>query len=119
MSTPNILFNDTLETTYSGINITLISAPGPSPEQIFVWIPEKSVLLSSDLVYESFPNLYSMSGLEDVDIQSWIDAIDTMRELNSTFLVPSHLLPARGFRECFGYFDLLQRCDIVFGSANH
>ena len=47
--TPNILFNDTLETTYSGINITLISAPGPSPEQIFVWIPEKSVLLSSDL----------------------------------------------------------------------
>ena len=94
---PNILFNDTLETTYSGINITLISAPGSSPEQIFVWIPEKSVLLSSDLVYESFPNLYSMSGLEDVDIQSWIDAIDTMRELNSTFLVPSHLMPARGF----------------------
>jgi alkyl sulfatase BDS1-like metallo-beta-lactamase superfamily hydrolase len=94
---PNILFNETLETTYSGINITLISAPGPSPEQIFVWIPEKSVLLSSDLAYESFPNLYSMSGLEDVDIQSWIDAIDTMRELNSTFLVPSHLMPARGF----------------------
>jgi alkyl sulfatase BDS1-like metallo-beta-lactamase superfamily hydrolase len=94
--TPNILFNDTLETTYSGINITLISAPGPSPEQIFVWIPEKSVILSSDLVYQSFPNLYSMSGLGDVDIQSWIDAIDRMRELNSTFLVPSHLLPARG-----------------------
>ena len=94
---PNILFNDTLETTYSGINITLISAPGPSPEQIFVWIPEKSVLLSSDLAYESFPNLYSLSGLEDVDIQSWIDAIDRMRELNSTFLVPSHLMPARGF----------------------
>jgi alkyl sulfatase BDS1-like metallo-beta-lactamase superfamily hydrolase len=94
--TPNILFNDTLETTYSGINITLISAPGPSPEQIFVWIPEKSLILSSDLVYQSFPNLYSMSGLGDVDIQSWIDAIDRMRELNSTFLVPSHLLPARG-----------------------
>jgi len=93
---PNILFNDTLEMTYSGINFTLISAPGPSPEQIFVWIPQKSVLLSSDLVYEAFPNLYSMSGLEDVDIQSWIDAIDTMRELNSTFLVPSHLLSARG-----------------------
>ena len=93
---PNILFNDTLEMTYSGINITLISAPGPSPEQIFVWIPQKSVLLSSDLVYKAFPNLYSMSGLEDVDIQSWIDAIDTMRELNSTFLVPSHLLPAKG-----------------------
>jgi len=93
---PNILFNDTLEMTYSGINITLISAPGPSPEQIFVWIPQKSVLLSGDLVYEAFPNLYSMSGLEDVDIQSWIDAIDTMRELNSTFLVPSHLLPAKG-----------------------
>jgi alkyl sulfatase BDS1-like metallo-beta-lactamase superfamily hydrolase len=93
---PNIIFNDTLEKTYSGIDITLISAPGPSPEQIFVWIPEKNVLLSSDLVYEAFPNLYSMSGLEDVDIQSWIDAIDTMRELNSTFLVPSHLLPAKG-----------------------
>ena len=37
-----------------------------------------------------------MSGLEDVDIQSWIDAIDMMRDLNSTFLGPSHLLPARG-----------------------
>ena len=31
---PNILFNDTLEKTYSGINIALISAPGPSPEQV-------------------------------------------------------------------------------------
>ncbi|MGE0243480.1 MAG: alkyl sulfatase dimerization domain-containing protein [Nitrososphaeraceae archaeon] len=93
---PNILFNDTLETTYSGINATLISAPGPSPEQIFVWIPQKKVILSSDLVYKAFPNLYSMSGLEDVDIQSWIDAIDIMRGLNSTFIVPSHLMPARG-----------------------
>ena len=92
---PNVLFNDTLETIYSGLNITLISAPGPSLEQIFVWIPQKGVLLSSDLVYEAFPNLYSMSGLEDVDLQSWIDAIDMMRELNSTFLVPSHLMPAR------------------------
>ncbi|HLN33807.1 MAG TPA: alkyl sulfatase dimerization domain-containing protein [Nitrososphaeraceae archaeon] len=94
---PNILFNDTLETTYSGINITLISAPGPSPEQIYAWIPDKGVLFSSDLVYQSFPNLYSMSGLEDVDIQSWIDAIDAMRELNATYLIPSHLLPASGY----------------------
>lgn len=95
--TPNIVFNDTLQTTYSGINITLISAPGPSPEQIYVWIPDKGVLFSSDLVYQSFPNLYSMSGLEDVDIQSWIDAIDEMRELNATYLIPSHLLPASGY----------------------
>lgn len=94
---PNVLFNDTLEATYSGINITLISAPGPSPEQIYVWIPDKGVLFSSDLVYQSFPNLYSMSGLEDVDIQSWIDAIDAMRELNATYLIPSHLLPASGY----------------------
>ncbi len=96
-ATPNILFNDTLDTTYSGINITLISAPGPSPEQIYVWISDKGALFSSDLVYQSFPNLYSMSGLEDVDIQSWIDAIDAMRELNATYLIPSHLLPARGY----------------------
>jgi alkyl sulfatase BDS1-like metallo-beta-lactamase superfamily hydrolase len=96
-ATPNILFNDTLDTTYSGINITLISAPGPSPEQIYVSIPDKGALFSSDLVYQSFPNLYSMSGLEDVDIQSWIDAIDAMRELNATYLIPSHLLPARGY----------------------
>ena len=115
---PNILFNDTLEMTYSGINITLVSAPGPSPEQIFVWIPQKSVLLSSDLVYESFPNLYSMSGLEDVDIRSWIDAIDTMRELNSTFLVPSHLLPAKGSRECFRHIDILSRWNILCSSTN-
>ncbi len=99
---PNILFNDTLETTYSGINITLISAPGPSPEQIYVWIPDRGVLFSSDLVYQSFPNLYSMSGLEDVDIQSWIDAIDEMRELNATYLIPSHLLPATGYDNVSG-----------------
>jgi linear primary-alkylsulfatase len=99
---PNILFNDTLETTYSGINITLISAPGPSPEQIYVWIPDRGVLFSSDLVYQSFPNLYSMSGLEDVDIQSWIDAIDEMRELNATHLIPSHLLPATGYDNVSG-----------------
>ena len=56
--------------TYSGINITLVSAPGPSPEQTLFWIPEKSVLLRVIFVYESFPNLYSMSGLEYVDTRS-------------------------------------------------
>jgi alkyl sulfatase BDS1-like metallo-beta-lactamase superfamily hydrolase len=94
---PNTLFNDTLEKTYSGIKINLKSAPGPSPEQIFVWLPERDVLFSSDIVYQSFPNLYSMSSLEDVDIPSWINAIDNMIELNSTYLVPSHLLPAKGY----------------------
>lgn len=98
---PNVTFNDTLETSYSGINMSLISAPGTSPEQIFVWLPQQDVIISSDLVYPSFPKIYSMSGVEDVDIQSWINSIDQMISLNSSYLVPGHLQHASGKNNVF------------------
>jgi len=94
---PNILFNDTLKTKYSGINMTLMSAPGPSPEQIFVWLPDEEVVVTSDIVYPAFPRIYSMSGIEDVDIAAWIDSIDEMILLNPAHIVPGHLQHASGY----------------------
>jgi len=94
---PTVLFNDTLKTTYSGINMTLISAPGPSPEQIFVWLPEKEVVVTSDIVYPAFPKIYTMSGIQDVDIPTWINSIDEMKLLNPKHIIPGHLQHASGY----------------------
>ncbi len=94
---PNIIFNDTLKTNYAGINMTLISASGPSPEQIVVWLPEREVLITSDIVYPAFPKIYSMAGIEDVDVQKWIDVIDMMILLHPAYIIPGHLHHASGY----------------------
>ena len=50
-------------------------------------------------------------GIRNVEFNSLIVSIASIHDCISTSSKPD--------RECFGYFDLLQRCDIVFGSANH
>jgi glyoxylase-like metal-dependent hydrolase (beta-lactamase superfamily II) len=45
-----------------GVRIELVEAHGETHDQLFVWLPDKSVLLPGDNYYHSFPNLYSIRG---------------------------------------------------------
>lgn len=84
------------EIDVAGVRMVLVHAPGETPDQIFVWLPDKRVLLAGDNFYHSFPNLYTIRGSAYRDVLEWIASLDKMRVLRPAFLVPSHTLPVAG-----------------------
>lgn len=88
---PNRLFDEKeLELNLEGVQLLLVEAPGETDDQIFIYLPEKKVLLCGDNYYESWPNLYAIRGGQYRDISSWVDALDKMRALHAEYLLPGH-----------------------------
>lgn len=87
------------EIEIAGLRMVLVHARGETPDQIFVWLPDKRVLLAGDNFYHSFPNLYTIRGSTHRDVLEWVASLDKMRALRPAFLVPGHTLPISGEEE--------------------
>jgi alkyl sulfatase BDS1-like metallo-beta-lactamase superfamily hydrolase len=100
------------ELEISGIRMVLIHAPGETPDQTVVWLPDKKVLLAADNFYKSFPNLYAIRGTAYRDVNLWVRSLDLMRELGAEHLVPLHTRPISGAERIFetltNYRDAIQ-----------
>ena len=90
---PTITFADELTDEIAGIRFQLRHAPGETDDQIFVWLPDKKVLLPGDNIYKTFPNLYTIRGTSFRDPADWVKSLDRMRELHPEYLVPCHTGP--------------------------
>jgi alkyl sulfatase BDS1-like metallo-beta-lactamase superfamily hydrolase len=93
---PTRTFRDSLEDTVAGIHFQLVHAPGETEDTLFLWLPEKGVLLCGDDFYKAFPNLYTIRGTSYRDPKAWAASLDRMRALHPQFLVPSHTRPVAG-----------------------
>ncbi|MFC4250534.1 alkyl sulfatase dimerization domain-containing protein [Sinimarinibacterium flocculans] len=93
---PTQEFDDRLEQTVAGIRFELVHAPGETEDQLFVWLPDRRILLPGDNIYKAFPNLYTIRGTAYRDPRQWADSIDAMRALGAEYLVPSHTRPVVG-----------------------
>jgi len=93
---PTRTFRDHLELELCGVQFQLVHAPGETNDQIFVWLPEKRVLLPGDNVYKAFPNLYTIRGTLYRDVLEWSRSIDKMRALEPEHMAPSHTRPVSG-----------------------
>ncbi len=87
---PNKTFEQQLSLNIAGIDIELVHAPGETNDQLFVWLPQKRVLLPGDNIYKAFPNLYTIRGTLYRDPLMWVDSLDKMRALKPKYIVPSH-----------------------------
>ena len=100
------------EMTIAGMKLALVHAPGETPDQIFIWIPEKRVLLPADNFYKSFPNLYAIRGTAYRDVTQWVKSLDMMRQLPAKYLVPHHTRPITGTDQIYevltNYRDAIQ-----------
>lgn len=109
---PTVTFSDSLEATITGIHLKLFHAPGETPDQLFVWLPESKTLLCGDNIYKAFPNLYTIRGTPYRDINLWKNSLDKMRYLHPEKLIPSHTVPVSGAEEVFktltDYRDAIQ-----------
>jgi len=109
---PNIVFKDSLEVNISGITLKMVHAPGETDDQLFIWLPDKKVLLCADNFYRSFPNLYTIRGTPHRDVNQWKESLDKMRYLQAEYLVPGHTKPIVGkdtiFKVLTDYRDAIQ-----------
>lgn len=93
---PTRTLRDRLDLEIAGVKLTLVHAPGETDDQLFVWLPEKRVLLPADNFYRAFPNLYTIRGTPYRDVRQWVASLDSMRALEPEHLVPSHTRPVSG-----------------------
>ncbi|MEE9606965.1 MAG: alkyl sulfatase dimerization domain-containing protein [Myxococcota bacterium] len=93
---PNKTFSDELRVAICGVDVHLVHAPGETNDQLFVWLPEKKLLMPGDNVYRAFPNLYTIRGTLYRDVMDWVRSIDSMRALHPEHLAPSHTRPVSG-----------------------
>lgn len=93
---PDHTVGERREVTIAGLRLELVHAPGETNDQLFVWLPEKKVVLSGDNIYQAFPNLYTIRGTPYRDVRRWADSLDKIRALGAEYLVPSHTRPLTG-----------------------
>jgi alkyl sulfatase BDS1-like metallo-beta-lactamase superfamily hydrolase len=79
-----------------GVRFELIEAHGETEDQLFVWLPDRGVLLPGDNYYRAFPNLYTIRGSAPRPVDDWIGSLDQMRRLDADVLIPSHTAPVVG-----------------------
>lgn len=97
---PNKLFGGESTTiTYAGITLKLVSAPGETSDQMFIWYGDKKVLFSGDNFYQSFPNLYAIRGAGYRDVKAWYQSVDKMIGYDSVAVMPGHTRPIKGRQE--------------------
>jgi alkyl sulfatase BDS1-like metallo-beta-lactamase superfamily hydrolase len=79
-----------------GITLEMVSAPGETDDQIFIWLPDKKVLFCGDNYYGCWPNLYAIRGSQYRDINAWVDTLDKIIAMEAEYLLPGHTLPIIG-----------------------
>jgi len=93
---PTQTFSDELEVEISGVKLKMVFVAGESSDQIYVWLPEKEVLLIGDNIYAIIPNIYTLRGAVYRDPMNYVNALDQMIPLEAEFLVPTHVKPVTG-----------------------
>ncbi|MCH9653277.1 MAG: alkyl/aryl-sulfatase [Planctomycetes bacterium] len=87
----------------AGIDLELVSAPGETNDQLYVWYPKQGVLFAGDNFYRSFPNLYAIRGTPQRSVRL------PNHLANKDYLQPFYGHPEWGVRSVFsgylGWFD--------------
>src|SRR4029078_13610483 len=74
----------------------LVHAPAETSDAIYVWLPDKKVLLPGDTFYHAFPNLYAIRGTRLRPVDGWITSLEKLLAVQAEFLIPSHTRPISG-----------------------
>jgi len=99
---PTRTFSGEASFEVGGVRFELVEAHGETDDQLFVWLPERRVLMPGDNVYRAFPNLYTIRGTRRRPVDRWVASLDAMRRRRPAVLVPSHTAPVIGEAEIEG-----------------
>tara|TARA_R110002167_G_scaffold145419_1_gene336389 strand:+ start:5038 stop:6384 length:1347 start_codon:yes stop_codon:yes gene_type:complete len=80
----------------AGVELELVSSPGETNDQLFVWDPTGKVLFAGDNFYRSFPNLYAIRGTPNRSVRLWAESLDKLADNDAAALVGGHTRPILG-----------------------
>ena len=77
----------------------LVSSPGETNDQLFVWYPAGKVLFAGDNFYRSFPNLYAIRGTPNRSVRLWAESLEKLAKYDASVLVGGHTNPIMGVKK--------------------
>lgn len=94
---PTTLYQEKeVERLIDGVRLKMVSAPGETDDQIFVWLEDDKVICTGDNYYGCWPNLYAIRGTQYRDIAAWTDALELILSYEAEVLLPGHTKPLFG-----------------------
>jgi cyclase len=82
---PSQVFENRYLGELGGVKYHVIHLGGHTPDLSIVWIPDKSVLYASDLIFQGrYPYIF------DADILAWIEALKKLKEFKAEVIIPGH-----------------------------
>jgi alkyl sulfatase BDS1-like metallo-beta-lactamase superfamily hydrolase len=96
---PTNVVEDRLDVVVAGVRLSLVHAPGENPDEMYVFLPDKSVILPGDNYYHAFPNLSPIRGGSYRDPRLWASSLARIISEGAEYLVPSHTRPVMGKEE--------------------
>jgi alkyl sulfatase BDS1-like metallo-beta-lactamase superfamily hydrolase len=96
VSPTNFLKGERQTIEVAGIELELVSSPGETNDQLYVWYPKGKVLFAGDNFYRSFPNLYAIRGTPQRSVKLWSESLAKLADENADALVGGHTQPILG-----------------------
>jgi alkyl sulfatase BDS1-like metallo-beta-lactamase superfamily hydrolase len=93
---PTITFDDRYEFELGGVKFEVFATPGETPDALSVWIPKYKAVFVGDLMYDSFPNIYTLRGTPPRWALEYIESLNKILALEPEILLPSHGLAIVG-----------------------
>lgn len=91
-----LIHGDRYRMNIDGLALELVAAPGETQDQLYVWLPDRKVLIAGGNFYPAFPGDLDGTGDNAVDLEQWAWSLDRMRAEKAEVLVPGHLQPLTG-----------------------
>ncbi|TWU24842.1 Hydroxyacylglutathione hydrolase [Novipirellula galeiformis] len=82
-----------------GVELELVSSPGETNDELYVWYPAGKALFAGDNFYRSFPNLYAIRGTPNRSVRLWAESLSKLANNNAVALVGGHTQPVLGADE--------------------
>lgn len=91
-----LFYGDRYRLRISGVRLELVAAPGETQDQLYVWLPERKVLITGGNFYQVFPGDLDGIGDHAADFEQWARSLDRMRAEKAEVLIAGHLQPLFG-----------------------
>ena len=91
-----LFYGDRYRLRISGVMLELVAAPGETQDQLYVWLPERKVLITGGNFYQAFPGDLDGIGDRAADFEQWARSLDRMRAEKAEVLIAGHLEPLFG-----------------------
>ena len=91
-----LIHGDRYRLLAAGTKLELIAAPGEAPDHLYVWLPERKVLITGANFHQAFPGGLEGIGNRGTDLEEWARSLDRMRAERAEVLIPGHTPPLFG-----------------------